>query len=259
MHARPDGRDHGLGPRELSGAWALLCEQPGLRGEVLKVETVRSPRPEAARAAGGASHAQVRARLEVAADAPLGPREIRVATPQGASSVGLSWSSIDPVVTEADDAANDRPATAQKLTLPAVVSGRIGKLEDVDWYAFEPRKASASRSRSGATASRTRSTTCKTHLDPILSLHDRRAASWPPPITPTSPTRCSRSRPGEPDLLPSGPRHDLLGQPGVVLRTSRRDGPGGDLGVSAGGQPGNDRQRSSCAGRAIDPAAIALP
>ena len=32
--ARPDGRDHGLGPREFNGAWALLCERPGLRGEI---------------------------------------------------------------------------------------------------------------------------------------------------------------------------------------------------------------------------------
>ena len=40
---------------------------------------------------------------------------IRVATPQGASSVALVVVVDDPVAAERDDAANDRPAFAQKL------------------------------------------------------------------------------------------------------------------------------------------------
>ncbi|MFO0952750.1 MAG: hypothetical protein U0835_16700 [Isosphaeraceae bacterium] len=43
----------------------------------------------------------------------------------------------DPVVTEKDDQADDQATGAQALTLPCVVSGSVGKTEDVDWYAFE--------------------------------------------------------------------------------------------------------------------------
>ena len=92
-------------------------------------------RPAARRGSAGCPRdAQGRRRL------PTGPGEVRVATPQGASSVGLVLVVDDPVVTEADDVANDTPASAQKLSFPMVVSGRIGKLEDVDWYSFEAQK-----------------------------------------------------------------------------------------------------------------------
>ena len=112
-------------------------------------------------------------RLEVAANCPLGPREVRVATPQGASSVGLVVVVDDPVVTEADDLANDRPATAQKLTLPIVVSGRIGKLEDVDWYAFEAEKGQRVTFEVWGNRLENKIHDLQTHLDPILSLHDQ--------------------------------------------------------------------------------------
>src|SRR5437868_1035044 len=130
-----------IGGREnFEGAWALLCQDPGLQGQIRKVEAVE--RPQARSRPGGRRQAtpQIRARLDVSTDAPLGPREIRVATPQGVSTVGLVVVVNDPVVVEGDDQANDRPETAQKLMLPAVAAGRIGKLEDVDWYAFEAAK-----------------------------------------------------------------------------------------------------------------------
>jgi hypothetical protein len=41
-----------------------------------------------------------------------------------------------PVTTEAES--NDTPETAQKLTLPAVVSGRFDRERDADWYEFTP-------------------------------------------------------------------------------------------------------------------------
>ena len=139
--ARPDGRDHDRGPRELE--WrlgvALRAAGPARRGS-----EGRDGRAAQDQGRGGGRRRAARARFEPGSrsrpTAPLGPRELRVATPQGVSSVGLVVVVDDPVVAEADDLANDRPAAAQKLTFPTVVSGRIGKLEDVDWYAFDAEK-----------------------------------------------------------------------------------------------------------------------
>ena len=101
-------------------------------------------------ARGGARRrgtAQVKARLEVARDAPLGPHELRLATPQGVSSVGLVVVVDSPVIVEtsASELANDQPGSAPKLSLPTVVSGRVSKAEDVDWFAVELAKGQRSR------------------------------------------------------------------------------------------------------------------
>ena len=62
------------GRENFSGAWKLLCEGPGLRGEVQTVETVEAQDQGSRRRRRRARRrAQVRARLEVARDAPLGP------------------------------------------------------------------------------------------------------------------------------------------------------------------------------------------
>ena len=163
------------GAMNWTGAWGLLCQSPGLRGDVLKIETVQ-PAQTKARAAGrrrGAAAPVVRAKLEVGTDCPLGPREIRVATPQGASSVGLVVVVDDPVVAEADDVANDKPASAQKLSFPTVVSGRIGKLEDVDWYAFDAEKGQRVTFEVWGNRLENKIHDLQTHLDPIVSLHDQ--------------------------------------------------------------------------------------
>jgi hypothetical protein len=160
------------GRENFAGAFALLCEQPGLRGEVLKVETVEPAKAKAGGRRRRRAIAQVSARLVVAPDAPLGPRELRVATPQGVSSVGLVVVVGDPVVAEADDAANDRPASAQKLSLPTVVSARIGKVEDVDWYRFDLAKGERVAFEVWGNRLENKIHDLQTHIDPILSLHD---------------------------------------------------------------------------------------
>jgi len=163
------------GQENWSGASLLLCEGPGLCGQVLAVEKVERPQAKARGGGGGrrGPTPQVRAKLEVAADAPLGPRELRIATPQGVSSVGLVVVVDDHVVAEADDIANDRPETAQKLTLPTVVSARIGKVEDVDWYAFDAVKGHRVAFEVWGNRLENKIHDLQTHLDPILSVHDK--------------------------------------------------------------------------------------
>ena len=114
----------------------------------------------------------MKARLTVAPDAPLGPREVRVAAPQGVSSVGLVVVVADAVVAEADDNANDKPEQAQPLALPAVASGAIGKPEDVDWYSFPA--AAGQRVTFSVWANRLENKIhdLQMHFDPILSVHE---------------------------------------------------------------------------------------
>jgi hypothetical protein len=147
-----------------AGAFQVLCEGPGLSGEVVGVEAPA----QGSRTQRGS----VKARLTAAADAPLGPREFRVATPQGASSVGLVVVVDSPVATEADDKANDQPAGAQVVRLPASVSGAIGKTEDVDWYAVEAAAGQRLTFRLWGNRLENKIHDLQMHFDPILLLHD---------------------------------------------------------------------------------------
>ena len=57
--------------------------------------------------------------------------------------------------------------------MPIVVSGRIGKLEDVDWYAFEAEKGQRVTFEVWGNRLENKIHDLQTHLDPILSLHDQ--------------------------------------------------------------------------------------
>jgi hypothetical protein len=72
-----------------------------------------------------------------------------------------------------DDLANDRPVTAQKLTIPSAVSGRIGKPEDVDWYTFDAEKGQRVTFAVWGNRLENKIHDLQVHLDPILSLHDQ--------------------------------------------------------------------------------------
>ena len=78
----------------------------------------------------------------------------------------------DRVVSEADDAANDRPETGQALELPAVVSGLIGKTEDVDWYSFSATVGQKLTFSVWANRLENKIHDLQTHFDPILAVHD---------------------------------------------------------------------------------------
>lgn len=77
--------------------------------------------------------------INVAADAPLGPRRLRVQSPQA----GLTnWRSFFvgslPELVESEP--NNDVATAQRVSAPLVVNGRIGASLDVDWYSFQAKE-----------------------------------------------------------------------------------------------------------------------
>jgi hypothetical protein len=73
-------------------------------------------------------------KVTVAADAPLGPQEFRVATPRGVSSIGQLVVAAEPQVLEKEG--NNAAAQAGAFELPAVLNGMIQGVEDVDCFKF---------------------------------------------------------------------------------------------------------------------------
>ncbi len=155
------------GTQDFGGASALLFDGDGLTAEV----TVE-PRKEAAAGARPSAITSCKAKVTVSANAALGPREFRVVTPQGVSSTGVLMIVADPVVAEMDDKANDTPEKAQKVDLPAVLTGNIGKAEDVDWYAFNVEAGQTVAFSVWANRLENVIHDLQAHFDPILQLHD---------------------------------------------------------------------------------------
>jgi hypothetical protein len=159
------------GVQNFAGSSAVLFEGKGLSAEILDASSPTEPAKGKGRRTGGGS---VRARITVAADAALGPRELRVVTSRGVSSVGQVVVVAEPVVAEADDKANDLPAGAQVVTLPAAIAGGVGKVEDVDWYSFHVEAGRRVTFSVWGNRLEDKIHDLQVHLDPILQLFDDR-------------------------------------------------------------------------------------
>jgi hypothetical protein len=108
------------GRMDFSGAYQVLFRDSGISAGVMPDDNKK------------AAVTRVKLKVSVAADAALGVRDFRIATRRGISSIGQLVIVDAPVIAEA--AKNDTPAEAQSLPLPCVVSGRLEKAEDVDYY-----------------------------------------------------------------------------------------------------------------------------
>jgi hypothetical protein len=78
---------------------------------------------------------KLKVRFKVAPDALLGVRDVRLATPLGATTIAQLVVVRDPIVKE-KKGDNDSMKTAQPIPIPATVCGAIEKREDVDYYKF---------------------------------------------------------------------------------------------------------------------------
>jgi hypothetical protein len=125
----------GGGGGNLYGAYKALFEGEGVKAEIVPPEKGWPAKdPKKVWALPGVS--EVKMRVTVAPDAPLGVREYRVATPRhGISTVGLLVIGDEPEVMEAEP--NNDPEHAQAVPLPCVVNGRFQQGEDVDFYKFK--------------------------------------------------------------------------------------------------------------------------
>ncbi|HJT76813.1 MAG TPA: PPC domain-containing protein, partial [Gemmataceae bacterium] len=113
---------------------------------------------------------KIKVRFKAAPDAMLGVRDVRLATPQGASTLGQLVVVRDPVVREA--ANNDTPKTAQAIPLPATVCGAIEKPEDVDYYKFTVKAGTALTFHVRGQRLENKIHDLQEHLDPILTLRN---------------------------------------------------------------------------------------
>src|SRR5690606_28616067 len=113
----------------LDGCYQVFMDRPGLTLEFAEKEPKEAPR-----LGRGSVGTPFHFRAKAPADCPLGLRELRFATPQAVSSVGMVMVTEFPVTVEQDP--NDTREQAQELALPAAVCGVVDKREDVDYYKF---------------------------------------------------------------------------------------------------------------------------
>jgi hypothetical protein len=144
----------------LHGTYQIFVTGTGVVGEVDPPPTKAStPRPQVGK---------LKVRFKVAPDALLGVRDVRLATPQGVSTLGQIVVVRDPIVREA--ANNDTLQTAQPITLPATVCGAIEKPEDVDYYRFHVAAGTALTFHVQSQRLENKIHDLQEHSDPILTL-----------------------------------------------------------------------------------------
>lgn len=112
----------------------------------------------------------VKLKLTVAAEAPLGVREFRVASPLGVSSVGQLVICDDPVVQEIGD--NNTRDKANPITVPCVVHGRIEVAEDVDYFKFHAEAGKTLSFEVLCARIEDKIHDLQKHADPMLTLFD---------------------------------------------------------------------------------------
>src|SRR5207249_718797 len=112
---------------------------------------------------------KIRVSFTVDAHALPGAREVRVVTPRGLSSIGELLLVRDPVVSETA-ADNNTLATAQAVTLPAVICGAIEKGEDIDFFKFHVDAGKAYSFHVQSSRLENKIHDLQDHADPMITL-----------------------------------------------------------------------------------------
>src|SRR5579862_4997106 len=125
----------GGGGGNLYGAYKVLFSGEGVKAEVVPPEKGWPAKdPKKPWDLPGVDNVKVR--VTVAADASLGPREFRLATPRhGISTVGQLVIDDGPQTLKKDD--NTDLAHAQPVTIPCNIDGRFQNGEQTDHYKFK--------------------------------------------------------------------------------------------------------------------------
>jgi len=115
-------------------------------------------------------------RFHADADALLGVRDFRIASPHGASTVGQLVVVQDPVVAETDGD-NNSIETAQPIPIPSAVCGAIDRSEDRDFYKFHVEAGRSLVFRVRGMLLEDRIHDLQNHLDPIITLRGPNGAT----------------------------------------------------------------------------------
>src|SRR5579871_1802395 len=151
------------GKMNQAGVYKALFEGTGISAEVLYT-------PPKGKAGAPAVVPSVRLKLTVAPDAALGPREFRVASNLGLSSVGQLLIVDAPVVVESG--VNNTPAQANPISIPSVVCGRIEAVEDVDTFKLHAEAGQTLTFEVFCARLQDKIHDLQKHADPLLTLLD---------------------------------------------------------------------------------------
>lgn len=144
----------------MSGAFAVLVSGTGVTGEAIVPEIKPGESPP--------NLQEIKLRFSVSAEAAPGVRDFRIATPQGASTVGQLVIVRQPVAAEGNE--NDTLEKAQPLSIPAAACGKIDKNEDVDFYKFHAEAGQALSFHVRSMRLQDRIHDLQNHIDPIMSI-----------------------------------------------------------------------------------------
>ncbi len=152
------------GQMNFFGTYKALFDGTGVSAEVLgdpppKVEPAKRPQVKS-----------VKLKVSVAPDADLGPREFRLASLLGVSSVGQLVVVDDPITVESGD--NNTRAKANAVTLPCTICGRIEAAEDVDYFKFHGEAGQTVTFEAVCARIQDKIHDLQKHADPILTLYD---------------------------------------------------------------------------------------
>lgn len=150
------------GRQNFAGAFAAIFEGTGLTAEIVPPETKDGKAP--------ATQTTVKLKVTVAPDAELGPREYRIGTDQGVSSVGQLVVTDLPVVAEAGAHADRQ--TAQEIQVGQVISGIVASREEVDFYKFTAQADQQVTFEVCSARLMFKIHDLQKHFDPILTLYD---------------------------------------------------------------------------------------
>lgn len=147
---------------DLYGAYAVSVTGQGVAAEPLL--------PEVKDGEKAPSITALKVRIQVAADAQPGVRDVRVATPRGISTVGQLVIVRQPVVTE--QSKNNAIEQAEPVELPATLCGAIESNEDVDYFRFSVASGQTWCFHVQSMRLQDRIHDLQKHVDPILTLRN---------------------------------------------------------------------------------------
>jgi hypothetical protein len=152
------------GRMDFRGVYKALFEGTGITAEVVPQPAPKAAPPKPALAGS------VKLRLTVAPDAALGPRDFRLASTLGVSSVGQLVVVDEPVVEE--KSVNNTVQQAMAIKLPCVVAGRLEVVEDVDFYKFQAEAGQTLTFELFCARLQDRIHDLQKHAKPMLTLYD---------------------------------------------------------------------------------------
>lgn len=149
------------------GAYHVFVSGTGVTAEVVPPEAPKEPLKPGEKPK---ELTKLKVKFIVTAEAMPGVREFRLATPNGASTVGQLVVVRDPVIVETAD--NNTADKAQAVTLPATLCGAIEKVEDFDFYKFTAAAGQSISFHVRCQRLQDKIHDLQTHADPILFLRD---------------------------------------------------------------------------------------